>query len=166
MWWIISSKSGNRNPNFKLALKTEMEVFWRLSYWCPDVPLTWYQVLCRRDQHHFNCVMVWDDKVCIFGLGMALVRNNSMFWYGLVRHHLSSWGGISEMLHSLRRPSRQHPLRLRWSLYWRRGGRKPNPFIPATAQPFQYRLHTVTHASLVDITYLSMFGSWPPNLLG
>ena len=56
---------------------------------------------------------------------MEWVGNNRMFWFGLVRHHLSSRGGISEMLHSCRRPSRQLPLRLRWSLYWRRGGLNP-----------------------------------------
>ena len=46
-------------------------------------------------------------------------------WIG---HHLSSCGGIFEMFHSCRRPSRQLPLRLRWSIYWRRGGRQ-QPFI-------------------------------------
>ena len=56
---------------------------------------------------------------------MDWVGDNRMFWFGLVRHHLSSRGGISEMLHSCRRPSRQHPLRLRWSLYWRGGGLQP-----------------------------------------
>ena len=70
---------------------------------------------------------VSDDKVWC---DLIWVGYNRMFRYGLVRHHLSSRGGISEMLHSCRRPSRQLPLRLRWSLYWRRGGL--NPFNAAT----------------------------------
>ena len=65
---------------------------------------------------------VSDDKVWC---DLIWVGYNRMFRYGLVRHHLSSRGGISEMLHSCRRPSRQLPLRLRWSLYWRRGGLNP-----------------------------------------
>ena len=73
---------------------------------------------------------------------MDWVGDNRMFWFGLVRHHLSSRGGISEMLHSCRRPSRQLPLRLRWSLYWRRGG-APQPFSP-------FKASAVAHASLLD----------------
>ena len=76
---------------------------------------------------------VSDDKVWC---DLIWVGDNRMFRYGLVRHHLSSRGGISEMLHSCRRPSRQLPLRLRWSLYWRRGGL--NPLLNQRgAKPFQ-----------------------------
>ena len=70
-----------------------------------------------------------------------------VFWFaslliprGLVGHHLSSRGGISEMFHSCRRPSRQLPLRLRWSIYWRRGGRQ---------QPFRLVLYTLCLGSIL-----------------
>ena len=74
--------------------------------------------------------------LCIgcFGLPSLLIPR------GLVGHHLSSRGGISEMFHSCRRPSRQLPLRLRWSIYWRRGGRQ---------QPFLLVLYTLCLCSLL-----------------
>ena len=98
------------------------------------------KMIIRRSKHMVDRIWPTDPSVpnflCIgcFGLPSLLIPR------GLVGHHLSSRGGISEMFHSCRRPSRQLPLRLRWSIYWRRGGRQ---------QPFRLVLYTLCLGSIL-----------------
>ena len=97
------------------------------------------KMIIRRSKHmltEFGLPIQVSLCIGCFGLPSLLIPR------GLVGHHLSSRGGISEMFHSCRRPSRQLPLRLRWSLYWRRGG-APQPFSP-------FKASAVAHASLLD----------------
>ena len=65
---------------------------------------------------------------CSFESGVLVLPSLLIPRKDWIGHDLSSCGGIFEMFHSCRRPSRQLPLRLRWSIYWRRGGRQ-QPFI-------------------------------------
>ena len=92
------------------------------------------QIISRSTVYTCRQVNAKDDhqkdyrSKCSFESGVLVLPSLLIPRKDWIGHDLSSCGGIFEMFHSCRRPSRQLPLRLRWSIYWRRGGRQ-QPFI-------------------------------------